>query len=127
MSDPRTTGTLRTPAPILWRRLWRFVAPHKGKLVAVVKKKLFTLLRCRFTVDVPGPDDLEASIERGMQAPGPGEFHRRGFVVHDPHNRLLALPRVRRNGQHGKFRNGFHGPVNLAADLDAHPGFIRIR
>jgi uncharacterized protein YxjI len=32
----------------------------QGRLVAVVKKKLFTLLRCRFTVDVPGPDDLEA-------------------------------------------------------------------
>lgn len=31
-----------------------------GRLVAVVKKQLFTLLRCRFTVDVPGPDDLEA-------------------------------------------------------------------
>ena len=31
-----------------------------GRLVAVVKKKLFTLLRCKFTVDVPGPDDLEA-------------------------------------------------------------------
>jgi len=29
--------------------------------VAVVKKHLFTLLRTRFTVDVPGPDDLEAS------------------------------------------------------------------
>src|SRR4029079_12065354 len=29
-------------------------------LVAVVKKTLLTLLRCRFTVDVPGPDDLEA-------------------------------------------------------------------
>jgi uncharacterized protein YxjI len=28
--------------------------------VAVVKKKLFTLLRARFTVDVPGPNDLEA-------------------------------------------------------------------
>ena len=28
--------------------------------MAVVKKKLFTLFRCRFTVDVPGPDDLEA-------------------------------------------------------------------
>jgi uncharacterized protein YxjI len=28
--------------------------------VAVVKKHLFTLLRARFTVDVPGPDDLEA-------------------------------------------------------------------
>jgi uncharacterized protein YxjI len=32
----------------------------RGRLVAVVKKKLFTLLRCKFTVDVPGPDDLEA-------------------------------------------------------------------
>jgi uncharacterized protein YxjI len=31
-----------------------------GRLVAVVKKNLFTLLRCKFTVDVPGPDDLEA-------------------------------------------------------------------
>jgi uncharacterized protein YxjI len=29
------------------------------RLVAVVKKKLFTFLRCKFTVDVPGPDDLE--------------------------------------------------------------------
>ncbi len=28
--------------------------------LAVVKKHLFTLLRARFTVDVPGPDDLEA-------------------------------------------------------------------
>ena len=33
---------------------------REGRLLAVVKKKLFTLLRCRFTVDVPGPDDLEA-------------------------------------------------------------------
>ena len=31
-----------------------------GKQVAVVKKKLFTLVRARFTIDVPGPDDLEA-------------------------------------------------------------------
>ncbi len=31
-----------------------------GELAAVVKKELFTLFRCRFTVDVPGPDDLEA-------------------------------------------------------------------
>jgi uncharacterized protein YxjI len=27
---------------------------------ATVKKHLFTFLRCAFTVDVPGPDDLEA-------------------------------------------------------------------
>jgi uncharacterized protein YxjI len=32
-----------------------------GGLLAVVKKHLFTLFRCRFTVDVPGPDDLEAA------------------------------------------------------------------
>ena len=31
-----------------------------GQLAAVVKKKLFTLFRCKFIVDVPGPDDLEA-------------------------------------------------------------------
>ena len=31
-----------------------------GRRAAVVKKKLFTLFRNRFTVDVPGPDDLEA-------------------------------------------------------------------
>lgn len=33
---------------------------RKGELAAVVKKHLFTLFRCKFTVDVPGPDDLEA-------------------------------------------------------------------
>ena len=31
-----------------------------GTTVAVVKKQLFTMFRARFTVDVPGPDDLEA-------------------------------------------------------------------
>jgi ATP-binding cassette, subfamily B, bacterial MsbA len=30
------TGTFRTPAPRLWRRMWSFVRPHRGKLVAVV-------------------------------------------------------------------------------------------
>lgn len=33
---------------------------RSGELAAVVKKQLFTLFHCRFTVDVPGPDDLEA-------------------------------------------------------------------
>ena len=32
-----------------------------GKQLALVKKSLFTLFSCKFTVDVPGPDDLEAS------------------------------------------------------------------
>ena len=31
-----------------------------GELAAVVKKELFALLHHRFTVDVPGPNDLEA-------------------------------------------------------------------
>jgi uncharacterized protein YxjI len=31
-----------------------------GQLLAVVKKELFTFFRCRFTVDVPGPNDVEA-------------------------------------------------------------------
>lgn len=31
-----------------------------GRLAAVVKKSVFTLFRCEFTVDVPGPDDLLA-------------------------------------------------------------------
>jgi uncharacterized protein YxjI len=34
---------------------------RSGELAAVVKKELFTLFNCRFSVDVPGPDDLEAS------------------------------------------------------------------
>jgi len=37
-----------------------FEIAREGKVVALVKKQLFTLFRCRFTVDVPGPDDLEA-------------------------------------------------------------------
>jgi len=31
-----------------------------GQLQAVVTKELFSFFNCRFTVDVPGPDDLEA-------------------------------------------------------------------
>jgi uncharacterized protein YxjI len=33
---------------------------REGKVAAVVQKKLFALFHHRFTVDVPGPDDLEA-------------------------------------------------------------------
>ena len=34
---------------------------YGDSLAAVVKKHLFTVLHCKFSVDVPGPDDLEAS------------------------------------------------------------------
>jgi uncharacterized protein YxjI len=33
---------------------------RRGELAAVVKKSIFTLFRCEFTVDVPGPNDLVA-------------------------------------------------------------------
>jgi uncharacterized protein YxjI len=33
---------------------------RSGSLWALVSEKLFTFFRARFTVDVPGPDDLEA-------------------------------------------------------------------
>ena len=32
-----------------------------GEIAAVVKKHAFTFMNCKFTVDVPGPDDLEAA------------------------------------------------------------------
>jgi uncharacterized protein YxjI len=49
----------------------------RGQLRAVVKKAIFTLFQCSFSVDVPGPDDLEAkgdftdleyTFERGGRA-----------------------------------------------------------
>jgi uncharacterized protein YxjI len=39
------------PTYEIWRR---------GRLAAVVKKAVFTMVHCKFTVDVPGPDDLIA-------------------------------------------------------------------
>jgi uncharacterized protein YxjI len=33
---------------------------RNGELAAVVKKQLFTLFHCVFTIDVPGPNDLTA-------------------------------------------------------------------
>jgi uncharacterized protein YxjI len=33
---------------------------NNNALVAVVKKELFTFFHCKFEVDVPGPDDIEA-------------------------------------------------------------------
>jgi uncharacterized protein YxjI len=51
---------------------------REGNLAAVVKKELFTLFRCKFTVDVPGPDDLEA---KGDFFDHEYEFTRGGRVV----------------------------------------------
>jgi uncharacterized protein YxjI len=52
---------------------------YRGEdLAAVVKKHLFTLFHCRFTVDVPGPDDLEAA---GSFLDREYDFSRSGRVV----------------------------------------------
>ena len=53
--------------------IWR-----NGALAAVVKKKLFAFFHHRFTVDVPGPDDLEAE---GDFTDHEYEFKRGGRVV----------------------------------------------
>lgn len=49
-----------------------------GELVAVVKKEIFALLHHRFTVDVPGPNDLEAE---GSFTDHEYEFRRAGRTV----------------------------------------------
>jgi uncharacterized protein YxjI len=41
-----------------WKKTYEI--HRNGALAAVVQKELFSLFRHRFTVDVPGPDDLEA-------------------------------------------------------------------
>lgn len=38
-----------------------FLLERKGEVIARVYRHLFTLIRYRFTVDVPGPNDLEAA------------------------------------------------------------------
>jgi uncharacterized protein YxjI len=49
-----------------------------GQHVATVRKDLFNLFRCRFTVDVPGPDDYEA---QGSFLDHEYTFHRHGRTV----------------------------------------------
>lgn len=43
---------------LAWGKTFEIV--RNGETVAVVKKELFAFFHHRFTVDVPGPDDLEA-------------------------------------------------------------------
>ena len=51
---------------------------RNGRVAAQVKKELFTFFRCKFEVDVPGPDDLEAV---GDFWDHEYHFERRGEVV----------------------------------------------
>lgn len=59
-----------------------------GKQVATVRKKLFTLFRCKFSVDVPGPDDLEA---KGNFFEHEYEFELHGKTVAAVSKKWIAL------------------------------------
>lgn len=68
-----------------------------GELAAVVKKHLFTFFRCAFTVDVPGPDDIEAqgsfldmeySFTRGTETVA--EVSKRWFAFSDTYGVDIA-------------------------------------
>jgi uncharacterized protein YxjI len=61
---------------------------RNGELAAIVKKHLFTLMRCKFTVDVPGPDDLEAE---GSFLDMEYKFRRGGYVVAEVSKRWFTL------------------------------------
>lgn len=56
--------------------------------IARVSKHLFTLLHCRFTVDVPGPDDLEA---RGDLLDHEYSFERDGREVATVTSKFFSL------------------------------------
>jgi uncharacterized protein YxjI len=58
-----------------------------GERVGTVKKSLFSLLHCTFSVDVPGPDDLEA---RGDFLDHEYTFTRRGEPVAHVSKRWFA-------------------------------------
>ena len=60
---------------------------RSNELLAVVKKHLFTFFRCQFTVDVPGPDDLEA---QGSFLDMEYTFERGGRTIADVSKRWFA-------------------------------------
>jgi len=65
-----------------------FEIQRAGKTIALVRKKPFTFLKARFTVDVPGPDDLEAE---GSLLDREYEFTRHGKRVAEVSKRWFDL------------------------------------
>ena len=65
-----------------------YVIEFPGGGSATVKKHLFTFLSCAFTVDVPGPDDLEAT---GNLTDHEYSFQRGGRTVATVSKRWFAL------------------------------------
>lgn len=92
-----STGSYRTPGNVLWRRLWRFVGPHKGMLFLVV---LFNALAAfadvfSFTLLVPF---FNAFFKSDTLLPQTGTIGRVlnatiGFLL-DENNRRASLRNV---------------------------------
>jgi uncharacterized protein YxjI len=61
---------------------------RNGQHAATVKKSLFSFLHCTFSVDVPGPDDLEA---RGNLLDHEYTFTRDGSVVAEVSKKWFSL------------------------------------
>ena len=70
----------------LIRKAWEIHL--RGTHVATVSKDILTLLRCSFTVDVPGPDDYEA---QGGFLDHDYTFRRRGQVVATVSKKWLSI------------------------------------
>lgn len=65
-----------------------FEITRDGEIAAIVTKHVFTLFRCRFSVDVPGPEDLEAEGDFfGYE----DEFTRGGRTVAQVSKRFFAF------------------------------------
>lgn len=87
IQDPRGVELARITKKILaWGPTYEIT--RGAKQIAVVKKELFTFFHCRFTVDVPGPDDLEA---KGDFFEYEYEFERHGRSVASVSKRFFAL------------------------------------
>ncbi len=65
-----------------------FEIQRAGKTIALVRKKPLTFLKARFTVDVPGPDDLEAE---GSLLDREYEFTRHGKRVAEVSKRWFGI------------------------------------
>lgn len=64
---------------------------YGDELFATVRKELFTIFNCRFMVDIPGPDDLEAS---GDLIDYEYTFEREGQVVANVSKRWFTFQDV---------------------------------
>ena len=97
MSAIDITGTFRVPAPQLWRRLWRFVRPHQGKLIAVVVLNLLAAVFDVFSFGLLIPF-FNALFDEPQLIPGTSVVSKIlvatiGFLL-DPSDRMGSLRNV---------------------------------